>query len=278
MPVKALLPKPNLSLPDCLKFGKCAVQDSINVNFEVCNIRCGVVMYCDPIVDDHACMACQTSQFCIYIFSFHGYSLMYASLLYIFIRFFCVLHKYNSVYIQRCDYTVLFLHSTVATTFQWDLPKGFDIAPPMGSLAPKQSLKLKATFSPDSSLVYSAVAVCKYGHENESAKTVRLEGVGKYPHVMVRLSKGKVVPKPVNKTRSKKMLERGGEGGRDVVDWIGEGFGHELEVNFGGVAVGTVAEKWIEVTNVSPVSSLQTSVVCVRVCTCTGHYHVGFSG
>lgn len=37
--LKALFPRPALSLPNSLKFGMCAIQDSVSVNFEISNIR-----------------------------------------------------------------------------------------------------------------------------------------------------------------------------------------------------------------------------------------------
>ena len=39
IPIRAQLPKSDLALPDSLKLGMCAVQESVTVNFEVSNIR-----------------------------------------------------------------------------------------------------------------------------------------------------------------------------------------------------------------------------------------------
>ena len=39
VPIRAQLPKSDLALPDSLKLGMCAVQESVTVNFEVSNIR-----------------------------------------------------------------------------------------------------------------------------------------------------------------------------------------------------------------------------------------------
>ncbi len=40
VPIQAQLPRADLSLPDSLKFGMTAVQDSLTVNFELSNIGC----------------------------------------------------------------------------------------------------------------------------------------------------------------------------------------------------------------------------------------------
>ena len=40
VPILAVLPLPTVSLTDQLKFGMCALKESINVNFEVSNTGC----------------------------------------------------------------------------------------------------------------------------------------------------------------------------------------------------------------------------------------------
>lgn len=102
------------------------------------------------------------------------------------------------------------------------------------------------------------LATCSYGKEGESKeKKVELKGVGKYPHVVVSLP---------HKVKERQGKIEGGEKERAKKTWYvqdeGEGVlsragkSGEVVVGFGSVAVGTTAEKWIELINVSPVSKL----------------------
>ena len=50
IPIRAQLPKSDLALPDSLKLGMCAVQESITVNFEVSNIRFNIGLKCIMII------------------------------------------------------------------------------------------------------------------------------------------------------------------------------------------------------------------------------------
>lgn len=126
----------------------------------------------------------------------------------------------------------------------------------MGSLAPKQTIKLTATFQPQAADVYSAVAVCSYGEkEHCSTKSMQLKGIGKYPHITVKCSPGKAVAKKSPPQEKVTVTHELG----DTVDPAdvrsGEGALREILVDFRAVAVGAVVEKWIEIANVSPVST-----------------------
>ena len=104
-------------------------------------------------------------------------------------------------------------------------------------------------FRPSAAVVYDTVASCHFGTGDESiAREMRLEGIGKYPHVIVELSPGKGNARA--SPRSKKEVAEGTHEGRGSAD-----SGEVLVVNFGEVAVGTIAEKWIKITNVSPVGT-----------------------
>ena len=77
---------------------------------------------------------------------------------------------------------------------------------------------------------------------------MRLKGIGKYPHVTVKRVSGKAMAKrspPVNRTV---------DPGAEVEGEGGGGAPHGVLVDFGAVAVGDIKDRWIEVTNVSPVS------------------------
>ena len=107
-------------------------------------------------------------------------------------------------------------------------------------------LTISPSFSPSAATVYDTVALCRFGAGDEcSTREMRLEGIGKYPHVTVELSPGKEGAKA--SPQSKEAAE-GTHEGRSCAD-----SSRVLVVNFGAVAVGSIAEKWIKITNVSPV-------------------------
>ncbi len=52
--------------------------------------------------------------------------------------------------------------SNVSTNYSWEVGDGFSITPEYGSLPPRQSVQLQATFSPSKASVYQKEAVCKF--------------------------------------------------------------------------------------------------------------------
>ena len=94
------------------------------------------------------------------------------------------------------------------------MPDGFKIIPQSGSLSPKQSSKLTARFSPQSAIVHNGLATCTFSSSKEdhdrsvlilvgdsqvkteiqrgTRKVMKLEGIGKYPHVAVKLCSSKL--------------------------------------------------------------------------------------
>ena len=132
-------------------------------------------------------------------------------------------------------------------------------------------------------MVYSASAVCVFSSKLEAMggpcnndsdcvkrKFMKLEGIGKYPHITVNLfnpmkkatSSSKHGENTVSDTSTKSTLGTrllNGSSINDGTDLIdrdliasGSG-GDETLVDFGEVAVGRVIKKKIEITNVSPV-------------------------
>ena len=168
------------------------------------------------------------------------------------------------------------LYRNVPTDFTWEFPDGFKVSPTSGSLAPKQKCKLTAMFQPQAADVYSAVAVCSYGEgEHHSTKPMRLKGIGKYPHVTVKHVSGKPMAKrssPVTKPMAKRSppvtkTVATSDPEAQVKKEGGGGTPHEVLVDFGAVAVGDIRDRWIEVTNVSPVRI--TTIYKRRIELCT---------
>ncbi|XP_028409059.1 cilia- and flagella-associated protein 65-like [Dendronephthya gigantea] len=145
--------------------------------------------------------------------------------------------------------------SEVHTPFKWMVREPFSLSPSTGSLAPKTSCVIKATFSPKSGLVYNGTAVCHFGDLAEQMeKSVDLDGIGKYPHIMVRNSSSSVGQKSTTSNTGETLVE------------------------FATVAAGFTAEKTIHLHNLSPVNAsfqvLQPSSISnlEKVFTCS-QYH-----
>lgn len=182
VPMRAVLPKADIAVPDFLKFGMCAVKDCIEVMFQITNT------------------------------------------------------------------------SELVTKFQWQVLEPFSIVPESGTMAPRTSCSIKATFCPKAALVYEATALCTYsaGKKTPFTKHVRIEGIGKFPHLMASVSGSRKTSELTNAS--------------------------EVILNFGEVPVQSTANKWIELHNFSPVNApfqvLQPSsaanIDTVFLCS---HYH-----
>ncbi|PFX25001.1 Coiled-coil domain-containing protein 108 [Stylophora pistillata] len=162
VPMKAVLPKADIAVPESLKFNLCAVTDCVEVVFQITNT------------------------------------------------------------------------SELITNFQWKVLEPFSIVPESGTLSPRTSCNIKATFSPKAALVYEGTAVCTYsaGQKAPFTKHVKLEGIGKFPHLVASISR------QAKNTSSTEFTTK-----------------DELDLNFGEVPVQTTATKWIELHNFSPVNA-----------------------
>ncbi|CAB4001244.1 Hypothetical predicted protein, partial [Paramuricea clavata] len=158
VPIKAVLPKADLIVPESLTFGMCAIKDTCELSFKLSN------------------------------------------------------------------------PSEVHTPFKWVIQEPFSLTPSSGSLAPKTSCLIKATFSPKGGFVYNATAVCYFGDLTEPMeKSIKLDGIGKYPHIMVKHSSNS----------DESCTSSPGE----------------TLVQFGTVAAGFTADKTIHLHNLSPVNA-----------------------
>ena len=63
------------------------------------------------------------------------------------------------------------------TEYAWDVPEPFKMQPQKGTLEPRSSAWIQASFRPTAATVYDAQVVCSYG--DNLRKTMRVEGVGK---------------------------------------------------------------------------------------------------
>ena len=115
--------------------------------------------------------------------------------------------------------------SELVTPFHVESADPFFVEPKDGILEPFASFVITATFKPKAALVYEMLAVVRYGPNLSSTKTTQLEGIGKYPHLLVKSS---------------------------GVPLSGE---TEATIKFGCVSVGQTVERWIELHNLSPVNA-----------------------
>ncbi|XP_071497349.1 cilia- and flagella-associated protein 65-like [Diadema antillarum] len=120
--------------------------------------------------------------------------------------------------------------SELVTKFAWSVALPFVLEPQTGVLDPKTQCTITATFKPTSAVVYETVAEVHYGSDAFTCrKTLRLEGIGKLPHLLVSQS-----------GKSPRAMEN---------------LNIESVVSFGDVAIGSTAEKWIELHNLAPVNA-----------------------
>lgn len=155
VPITAVLPQVDITIPEFLDFSMCAAKDSVETIFEVTNA------------------------------------------------------------------------GDLETKVEWEVGDPFSIEPPAAILKSRQVKKFKATFKPENASVYEAEAVCKYGNELNLGKVTKMEGIGKYPHILISL------PGRPATTLNKDNLE--------------------ATVQFGGVPVGSTVQKYIELHNLAPV-------------------------
>ena len=99
VPLKAILPKPHLALPESLKFDCCATQESVSFLFDLTNTRWVWLIIVPPCSE--------------------------------------VVKVYS-----------LISHSQVATDFRWEYSEPFKISPSYGSVKPRSSCRMTATFTP----------------------------------------------------------------------------------------------------------------------------------
>jgi len=100
----------------------------------------------------------------------------------------------------------------------------FVLSPTGGTLAPKTHAQINATFKPQGAYVYEVDAVCLFGNDmdNNTPKKIKLEGIGKYPHLAIRYDNQK---------------------------------GHDILIKCGDIGVGSICEKTVEIKNLIPVNA-----------------------
>ncbi|XP_053554126.1 cilia- and flagella-associated protein 65 [Bombina bombina] len=110
--------------------------------------------------------------------------------------------------------------------FRWDVQHPFLFFPTNGLLDPKCEIKIKVVFQPQAALVHNVMASCLFGVNEESKRSIHLTAIAKYPYLVVS------VP-------------------GETKGITGES---EPVLQFGPLGVGLVAEKHIEILNLSMVN------------------------
>ncbi|XP_078326129.1 cilia- and flagella-associated protein 65-like isoform X1 [Crassostrea virginica] len=155
VPIRAILPQVDISVPEFLDFNMCAAKDVVHTNFVVKNT------------------------------------------------------------------------GDLETKIEWDVKAPFTIEPSAAILKSGAARQFKATFTPITACVFQGEAVCKYGPDLALGKSTKLEGIGKYPHILVSCA-----GKPSNSLNSTN---------------------HEAEIKFSPTPVGSTIQKWVELHNLAPV-------------------------
>ncbi|KAJ8320586.1 hypothetical protein KUTeg_002173 [Tegillarca granosa] len=128
-------------------------------------------------------------------------------------------------YLQHLKFKIL--GKDLETKVHWEVNEPFTIQPTDAILKSKAKRSFKATFKPTTACVFQAEAVCRYGEEGSFGKVTNLEGIGKYPHILVS-SPGK----PASSLTQENL---------------------ESVVSFGPTAVGATIQKVVELHNLSTV-------------------------
>ncbi|XP_030045297.1 cilia- and flagella-associated protein 65 [Microcaecilia unicolor] len=128
-----------------------------------------------------------------------------------------------------CSEAFFSIHNTgdVQTKFRLEVPEPFVLSPTTGMLEPKKECRIKVVFKPKKAVPYDGKAVCQYGVNWDLEKSIQLSSIAKYSHLLIK-------------------------GLKDGSVTAGQ---QHSELHFGPVAVGTTAEKYMEIVNVSPVNA-----------------------
>ncbi|XP_041057147.1 cilia- and flagella-associated protein 65 [Carcharodon carcharias] len=126
--------------------------------------------------------------------------------------------------------STFYLHnkSQLSTRFHLEVPSPFFLVPSSGILPPWDDYKIKVMFQPQVPKFFDAVATCKFG-DDESEKYMKLQALAKYPHLLVS-EKGE-------------MSQTSGQEDTKSI------------LNFGHVAIGSTAERYMEIHNYSTVNT-----------------------
>ncbi|XP_055494801.1 cilia- and flagella-associated protein 65 [Leucoraja erinacea] len=119
-------------------------------------------------------------------------------------------------------------HSKLLTPFQLEVQNPFHLIPNSGILTAYDECKVKIVFQPKTPHAYDIIATCKFG-ENDRKKFMKLQGIAKFPHLLLSL------PGELNQTCSREDIQN--------------------SLHFGHIAVGTTAEKYMELHNYSIVNT-----------------------
>uniref|UniRef100_H3B462 Cilia and flagella associated protein 65 n=1 Tax=Latimeria chalumnae TaxID=7897 RepID=H3B462_LATCH len=125
----------------------------------------------------------------------------------------------------------LCMHNTseLLTEYSWNIPDSFHMVPSSGVLAPKAECKIRIIFRPQTAKVHDQIATCFFGTNKEFQKSLHLEGISKFPYLLLSDLRNP-----------------------------SEAWGYEDEksvLSFGHVAVGSMVEKHVEITNLSLVKA-----------------------
>ncbi|XP_071792552.1 cilia- and flagella-associated protein 65-like [Asterias amurensis] len=117
--------------------------------------------------------------------------------------------------------------SELETRFMWLVSQPFVLEPPAGTLSPKSKCSILATFKPTAARVYEMVGECHFGEDLSHKKSLRLEGIGKYPHLLVSAA--------------------------GSIPHASDSLSMESVISFGATPIGSTVQRVLQLYNLSPV-------------------------
>ncbi|XP_078260484.1 cilia- and flagella-associated protein 65 [Rhinoraja longicauda] len=119
-------------------------------------------------------------------------------------------------------------NSKLLTPFRLEVQNPFTFIPSSGILTPYDDCKVKIAFQPQTPQTYDIIATCKFG-ENDRKKHMKLQGIAKFPHLLLS------VPGELSQASLQEDMQN--------------------SLYFGHIAIGTTAEKYMELHNYSIVNT-----------------------
>ncbi|EDO41855.1 predicted protein [Nematostella vectensis] len=240
IPMRAVLPKADVTIPEAINFNMCAVKDSVDLTFEVKNTSELMSTFHWDVPSPFTFVPLSGTLAPGTTYLIKGTFSPKAAMVYEAVAVCKYSHTPDNVSEKAMKIEGIGSAIRDLSAHSKDSQKNWTFGLPGHAAA----------------MVYEAVAVCKYSHtpDNVSEKAMKIEGIGKFPHLIVGRSPG-----------AKAFTENEDRTGQVTVD-------------FGSVPIQTTKTKWIELQNVSPVNApfqiLQPSYEgnIDTVFTCS-HYH-----
>ena len=130
--------------------------------------------------------------------------------------------------------------SCLTLALKWKTPQAFSVSPKEATLKPSGTVQVEMKFVPEIAAVYEGQAILMF--DKEKWKTIKIEGIGKYPHVSLE-SKMNSLENTLPRNRSETP---------DNYDYMLP----DENVDFGVVDTGSLNTRTLEFHNTSSVNAI----------------------